>query len=406
MTQEQKINRGTIIIFVLSIILVLCLCVTATLAYFAGNQEANTTLIMGGPVRVSMVNKEYEETYGQGNLVMNIKGNRQEILPGIGIDMQAIAKLTSSDINPTSALLRAKLDVEVIGLNATLAKHVQNIIRTDLGKCLTFRVDSSQQGARDGWVMFDDGNYYYCSQNKVVDPVTNQEYIAMKPISTSSVGNNITFINGTFQFPTQAYTNRYADVEIIFTLTFQAIQDQLVNDNGDRIPNTIFNVKQVLDDLGYCQYIAGTAHHHPVIEHRQRGLQEDVDHQTDGKPAEDHPGGSDSGPVQEQGKDQAAADFQQHHGQEIGVAGDEHTQKIGHDGGNRGNHRAEDHGTQGVGQESGVDFEVGCQGNGHQLQGHPDGDHQGSEDQHFGILQLCGGVPPVGRGKGGFVKIG
>lgn len=251
MTQEQKVNRGTIIIFVLSIILVLCLCVTATLAYFAGNQEANTTLIMGGPVRVSMVNKEYKETYGQGNLVMNIKGNRQEILPGIGIDMQAIAKLTSSDINPTSALLRAKLDVEVIGLNATLAKHVQNIIRTDLGKCLTFRVDSSQQGARDGWVMFDDGNYYYCSQNKVVDPVTNQEYIAMKPISTSSVGNNITFINGTFQFPTQAYTNRYADVEIIFTLTFQAIQDQLVNDNGDRIPNTIFNVKQVLDDLDW-----------------------------------------------------------------------------------------------------------------------------------------------------------
>jgi len=251
MTQEQKINRGTIIIFVLSIILVLCLCVTATLAYFAGNQGANTTLIMGGPVRVSMVNKEYEETYGAGNLVMNIKGDREELLPGIGIDMQAIAKLTSSDVNPTSALLRAMLDVEVIGLTPQLAEHVEYLIRTDLGKSLVFRIDSSEQGARDGWVMFDDGHYYYCSQNKLIDEKTNQEYVALKPISTSSVGNNITFINGTFQFPTQAYTNRYADVEIIFTLTFQAIQDQLVNDEGERIPNTIFNVKQVLDGVDW-----------------------------------------------------------------------------------------------------------------------------------------------------------
>ena len=37
MTQEQKINRGTIIIFILSVVLVLCLCASATLAYFAGH---------------------------------------------------------------------------------------------------------------------------------------------------------------------------------------------------------------------------------------------------------------------------------------------------------------------------------------------------------------------------------
>ena len=59
MTQEQKINRGTIIIFILSIVLVLTLCGAATLAYFAGKQDANVTLIMGGPVRVSMVNNNF-----------------------------------------------------------------------------------------------------------------------------------------------------------------------------------------------------------------------------------------------------------------------------------------------------------------------------------------------------------
>ena len=75
MTQEQKINRGTIIIFVLSIILLVCLCVTTTLAYFAGKQSSNTTLILGGPVRVSIIDNENNDTYGQGNLVMNIKGS-------------------------------------------------------------------------------------------------------------------------------------------------------------------------------------------------------------------------------------------------------------------------------------------------------------------------------------------
>jgi hypothetical protein len=251
MTQEQKINRGTIIIFVLSIVMVMCLCITATLAYFAGTQDTNTTLIMGGPVRVSMVDKEYEQTHGKGNLVMNLKANRQELLPGIGIDMQAIAKITSSDLNPTKALLRAILDIDVIGLTPELALHVEDMIRDDLGKSLKFRVDSTEQGARDGWVMFDDGAYYYCSQNKEIDPNTNEEYIVLKSINTSNVGNHITFINGTFQFPTQAYTNRYADVEIIFTLTFQAIQESLVDDNGDRIPNTIFNVKKVLDGVNW-----------------------------------------------------------------------------------------------------------------------------------------------------------
>lgn len=250
MTQEQRINRGTVIIFVLSIVLVLCLCVTATLAYFAGNQKSNTTLIMGGPVRVTMVNNDFEDTVGEGKLVMNIKSNRETLLPGMGIDMQAIAKLTSSDINPTKALLRAILDIDVIGLNTQMAKEVEYIIRRDLADCLAYRIDQSEPGARDGWVMFED-DYYYCSQTKEVDPETGNEYVALAPIATNSAGNGKSFINGTFQFPTQAYVNKYANVEIIFTLTFQAIQEVLVNDEGERIPNTIMNVKNVMDSVNW-----------------------------------------------------------------------------------------------------------------------------------------------------------
>ena len=50
------------------------------------------------------------------------------------------------------------------------------------------------------------------------------------------------------------YTNIYANVDITFNLTFQAIQDQLVDENGDRIPNTIFNVKKVLDSVDWQKH--------------------------------------------------------------------------------------------------------------------------------------------------------
>ncbi len=247
MTQEQRITRGTITIFILSIVLFACLCLTATLAYFAGSQDTKTTLILGGPVRVTMYNGSYENTSGEGNLVMSINGDRGELLPGIGIDMQAIAHLTSSNINPTKALLRAILDIDVTGLTPAQSKAVEMQIREEMGRCLTERVD----GERDGWVLFDDGKYYYCSKDKEEDPDTHQEYISVLPINTGGDGTNITFINGIFQFPYKYYTNTYSNIAITFTLRFQAIQEVLVNDSGERIPNNIFNVQHVLDGVDW-----------------------------------------------------------------------------------------------------------------------------------------------------------
>lgn len=250
MTQEQKINRGTVIIFILSILLVVCLCATATLAYFAGQDSNNVTLIMGGPVRVYMVDRNFNEYSGDGNLVMNLKSGRDSLLPGIGIDMQASAKITSSPINATPAMLRAILDVEVSGIDEKSAKFVESIIRRDLGNSITARTDTN-----NGWIYFaEDGYYYYCSKDKKIDEKTGEEYISLASIDPGSLSSTIPFINGTFQFPTIDYTNDYSNVDITFTLTFQAIQDQIVDENGDPIPNTIFNVKNVLDNLDWSKH--------------------------------------------------------------------------------------------------------------------------------------------------------
>lgn len=258
MTQAQRITRGTIIIFILSILLLVCLCVTTTLAYFAGKQTNNTTLILGGPVRVTMLNGKYDETIGQGNLVMDITSDRTVLLPGMGIDMQAIAKVTSSDINSTPALLRAILDIDVTGVNAQYADEIRYQIQTEMNKCLYTRVDSSYEQSHDGWVAFTSPKYgvcyYYCDEQMGVDENTGEQFIEVKSIPTSAIGSKVTFINGIFQFPYRFYTNKLSDVNITFTLRFQAIQDQLVDENGDRIPNTIYNVQEVLDNYVDWEY--------------------------------------------------------------------------------------------------------------------------------------------------------
>ncbi|MBE5758242.1 MAG: hypothetical protein E7345_04930 [Clostridiales bacterium] len=240
MTQEQRITKGTITIFILSIILLLCLGATTVLAYFAGNQSSNTTLVMGGPVYVTIVDKNNQPTPGQGNLIMNLKGDRQYVLPGLGIDMQAIAKIQSSDEHATPALLRAKLDISVFGLNEKQAKEVERQIRESMAECLTTRID----GIRDGWVEYE-GDYYLCYAEKSTDG-QGQEYIEMWPVVSDATGSGITFINGTFQFPYKAYTNEYSNVEITFKLTFQAIQSKL-----EKAENSIPNVKKVLDEINW-----------------------------------------------------------------------------------------------------------------------------------------------------------
>ena len=252
MTQEQRITRGSIVIFILSIILLLCLGLTATLAYFAGKQTSNMTLILGGPVRIQMYDALYNDigSTGTKTLHMEIKTDSTELLPGTGIDMQAIAHITSSQINSTRALLRARLNITVHNLDTEKSKEVEKIIRDSLSECLTHRKESVQ----DGWVYYN-GAYYYCSKDNGLDSDGSQ-YIQLLPIETSDEGNNVTFINGTFQFPTKYYTNQYSHAAIEFELIFEAIQEVIVDSEGNRIPNTLANVKSVLDGVDWEKHNA------------------------------------------------------------------------------------------------------------------------------------------------------
>ena len=83
--------------------------------------------------------------------------------------------------------------------------------------------------------------------------------------------------------------------------------------------------KQVLGNLGNLEHHIGLAHDHLVVQIHKGSVQQDVHKQIDAEPAENHPGGGELYPVQKQGKNQAAADFRQNKGEEIGAAGNQDT---------------------------------------------------------------------------------
>ena len=140
-------------------------------------------------------------------------------------------------------------------------------------------------------------------------------------------------------------------------------------------------------DVGIVPGVDELLHHHI----HQEADDEAADHDT---------AGIGSGPVEAQGVGHGAGDLGEHEGQEIVTGGiDQEAHGIGDHGGRDRNHRSEDHGAQGGGQHGGLDAQLGAQRDRQGLQGHTQGDHQGGDDQHLGILQLRGGVTPVGLGE-------
>ena len=273
MTQEQRVARGSITIFILSVVLVLCLCLTATLSYFASTNTSKTTLILGGPVKINFYDSGYNDVNStsypkQGQIEMALEPG-EKLLPGMSIDMHAIAHISSTQLNPTKALLRAVLIVEVGELPEVYNTYeylsantyeeqqkvisdfkirLQDVMREALGECLTYY----KEGTQDGWYLYE-GDFYYCSKDKGYDE-NNRQFIEVMTIDTSDEGTNIPFISGKFQLPTKYLKDEFAHAKINLTLTFQAIQETLLDVNGKRLPNTLPNVKSILDSVDWDKH--------------------------------------------------------------------------------------------------------------------------------------------------------
>lgn len=255
MTLEARVKRGSTIIFILSMLLIACLIVTSTLAYFAGKDESKKVLMVGGPVRVELRDRGDTRTTGSGQLKMSI--DYAYSLPGMGVDLQAVAHLSSTaktdTTNPTNALLRAIVDVKVSNIlhsegvsDEVISAEIKAMMINSIDEVLVHRVE----GVQDGWVRYTDNNFYYCDKN------LEESNVVMKSIEYTAVSGgmttaDITLVNGTFLMPRKDMVNRHSETDLIIIIRFEALQNKLPDADGNRIPNTIYNAKNIFDGINW-----------------------------------------------------------------------------------------------------------------------------------------------------------
>lgn len=133
MEKSKKISFTSIAIVVLAILLTVSLTMGGTLAWFANQNQANTTLTMGNAVGVAVV----DSTGSNGSMdrlsfTFHTGRNGELMLPGAQIDPDVQAMISKSN---TPVILRAVVTFEV-SLDSSLSSEQMNSVATAAGSLL------------------------------------------------------------------------------------------------------------------------------------------------------------------------------------------------------------------------------------------------------------------------------
>ena len=169
MEKSKKISFTSIAIVVLAILLTVSLTMGGTLAWFANQNQAGTTLTMGNAVGVAVVDNAGNGSMDRLSFQFNTGRNGELMLPGTQIDPDVRALVAKSN---TNTILRAVVTFEVtvhedvysdklIAANATLAGENKTKLETASGTAL---IPASYYDSDD-----DTGRYYMNVPSLVAD---------------------------------------------------------------------------------------------------------------------------------------------------------------------------------------------------------------------------------------------
>lgn len=133
MEKSKKISFTSIAIVVLAILLTVSLTMGGTLAWFANQNSADTTLTMGNAVGVAVVDNKGNGSMDRLSFKFNTGRNGELMLPGTQIDPNVQALIAQSN---TNVILRAVVTFEV-SLDQTLTEKDRTKIETDTGEKIT-----------------------------------------------------------------------------------------------------------------------------------------------------------------------------------------------------------------------------------------------------------------------------
>ena len=236
-------NRQKVKMPIWKLISIICFVtiVSVTLAFFSSDDFASKFLGISGKVRITAVGKgtEYADIEDTDTLCkLNIELDRgyDVFIPNMPVSAIVNCKVTRSTTKP---LLRAFFNMSVIdmdtGLEDTENADIFSSIQSQLHDIITKDND---------WYFHTDGYYYYA-----IDASSNLGgNTVLKEIDATSSDAIVPFIDESFIFPSSV-TSDYSGLGIKISITFQAIQNYIPDDNGQKLPNTITNSLKIFNNF-------------------------------------------------------------------------------------------------------------------------------------------------------------
>lgn len=242
MTIANKFKKRNIRIVIIMIAIIVCFLaslVGITLAFFTSSDYGSNYIGMSGKVQIVAVGEGdiSIEDNDSCNLEVSLDSNYSSLIPGMPISLPANCKVLQST---TSPLLRARFQVVLTKskTDATEMEDTIGLVQNMSGQLMSI-IDNN------GWELHSDGYLYYVGRTPTY---TQDGELLLKAVNVSARDEIIDFINSGITFPTFV-DQTYSGLGVKFKITFQAIQDYIPNDKGERMDNTIPNSLKI---FGMC----------------------------------------------------------------------------------------------------------------------------------------------------------
>ncbi len=245
MKVSKEINKYTSLIIVLSVLLAISLVAGATFAWFASTDRSTTTINLGDPVVVNIVEKD-DGTILPDGAELPFVINNDHLLPGMRINTYASVKFQASR---TPALLRVKLNVSVEGGSASQAEITE--LATNLNEQIYNK--AIFDGESYSWCYDPDtGWWYYTNGNNDLQDYKNS---TVEQINCE-LGPIIDFLNpytkNQYLIMPSTVDNKFSSAKVTFWFSVQAVQALIPADDDDPtgtyLVTTIRNVENVFKE--------------------------------------------------------------------------------------------------------------------------------------------------------------
>ena len=260
--RTKKLSASAIAVIVLSVLLIVSVTAGATFAWFASQDNAAGSFLLGEPVVVSVTQADTTDTETLSMVIAS-----ENLLPGMLITPDIAVTL---DASTTATVLRARIVTTVTGtITGNLA---------DLNTAFNTQLTGVVSG---GWVLnTDDGWYYFlgasgldsrvmltpAETSALVTPEfgnTVADYdvavvggraweatagdTVLASVVSGATTKTVPFLTTPFRLP-DTITNDFADAQINIDFDVQALQDYVVVGDVNVLP-TRDNVKTIMDTL-------------------------------------------------------------------------------------------------------------------------------------------------------------